>query len=126
MPTARAAHPMLLVNSAARVELEDGALSEPFYFFSISQSALAHKPWRTGMVYILPRTTFKPQSPLLFDNMTIHVQQWASPEPVVPLAKLRVTSADFPFLERIRGHDDEIQRQRAQANPEGFPWIDDV
>jgi hypothetical protein len=45
--------------------------------------------------------------------------------PVKPLARLQVSPADFPFLDQIRGHDDQIQQERARANPDGFPWIDD-
>lgn len=118
-------YPMSLTNACFRVSDPAGELSDPFYFFSISQGALAHQPWRAGMVYILPRPTFEPQPPIADGDTTVYVQQWASPVPVAPLAKLRVTHADFPFLGQLRGHDDEIQRRRAQANPDGFPWIDE-
>jgi hypothetical protein len=117
---------MSLTNACLRVATPAGEQSEPFYYFSISQTALAHQPWRAGMVYILPRTTFEPQPPIPYGSSAIHVMQWASPQQVVPLAKLRVGSADFPFLDQIRGHDDQIQQQRAQANPDGFPWIDEI
>jgi hypothetical protein len=119
-------YPMSLTNACIRVATPTGELGEPFYFFSISQTALQHHPWRTGMVYILPRTTFEPHPPIQSGNSSIHVMQWASPTPVAPLAKLRVTPADFPFLDQIRGHDDLIQQQRARANPDGFPWVDEA
>jgi hypothetical protein len=118
--------PMSLTNACIRVVSPLGESSEPLYFFSISQTALVHRPWRTGTVYILPRTTFEPQQPIPFGDSAIHVLQWASPVPVTPLAKLHVTPADFPFLDQIRGHDDHIQQQRIRANPNGFPWIDDA
>jgi hypothetical protein len=118
-------YPMSLTNSCTRVSSPTGALSEPFYFFSISQAALAQRPWRTGMVYILPRATFEPQPPIPSGDSHIHVQQWASPVRVAPIAKLRVTAADFPLLAQIRGHDDQILHERARANPDGFPWVDD-
>lgn len=118
-------YPMSLTNACFRVSDPPGEQSEPFYFFSISQPALAQRPWRAGMVYILPRDTFEPQPPLPYGDSTAHVQQWASPVPVAPLAKLRVTHTDFPFLEQLRGHDDELQWQRIRANPDKFPWVDD-
>lgn len=115
-----------LTNACVRVTTPTGGLSEPFYFFSISQTALVHQPWRTGTIYILPRTTFEPQPPIPSGDQAVHVLQWASPLPVAPLAKLRVSPADFPFLQQIRGHDDLVQQERVRANPDGFPWIDDA
>ena len=31
--------------------------------------------------------------------------------------------ADFPFLDRVRRHDAAVIRQRASADPDGFPWL---
>lgn len=121
----RERYPMSLNNSCTRVSSPSGALSEPLYFFSITQTALAQRPWRTGMVYILPRATFEPQPPILAGDSHVHVQQWASPVRVAPIAKLRVSAADFPLLDQIRGHDDQILHERARANPDAFPWVDD-
>jgi hypothetical protein len=119
-------YPMSLTNACIRVAAATGELSEPFYFFSISQTALASRPWRTGTIYVLPRASFEPQPPIPSGDSAIHVLQWASPVPVTPLARLQVTPADFPFLDQIRGHDDQLEQQRARANPEGFPWVDDA
>jgi hypothetical protein len=121
----RERYPMSLTNACIRIAAANGTLGEPFYFFSISKEALAHRPWRTGMVYILPRASFEPQAPIPSGDEAIHVMQWASPTHVTPLAKLRVTSEDFPFLDQIRGHDDQIEAERARANPDGFPWVDE-
>lgn len=120
----RAAHPMLLVNSAARVELEDGALSDPFYFFSISRPALEARAFRPGMLYLLPRDSFEQMPPLNVGGRRAHVPQWASLEPVTPLARIAVAPEDFPFLAEIRGHDDAFILERAQADPDGFPWLE--
>jgi len=120
----RAAHPMLLVNSAARVELEDGALSDPFYYFSISRPALDARAFRPGMLYLLPRDSFEPMPPLTVGGQRAHVPQWASPVAVAPLARIAVTPEDFPFLAEIRGHDDAHILERAEADPDGFPWLD--
>ena len=116
---------MSLTNACIRVVPRTGEASPPCYFFSISRPALQQQPWRNGMVYILPRTTFEPQAPIPAEDGEVHVLQWASAAPVTPLAKLAVAPGDFPFLEQMRGHDDEIQWQRIQANPNGFPWIDE-
>lgn len=119
----RAAHPMLLVNSAARVELDDGSLGDPFYFFSISRPALDARAFRPGTLYLLPRDSFEQMPPLSVGGQRAHVPQWASLEAVAPLARIAVTPADFPFLADIRGHDDAFILERAKADPDGFPWL---
>jgi hypothetical protein len=118
-------YPMSLTNACLRVGTANGTQSDPFYFFSISQAALQHRPWRNGTIYLLPRATFEAQPPIAADDAEIHVMQWASAEQVNAIAKITVTPDDFPFLAQIRGHDDLVQRQRISANPDGFPWVDD-
>lgn len=116
-------HPMILCNSCIRVRLSSGRLSDPYYYFSISESALAKKPWRSGTVYVLPGHSFEVQPQITANGVHVQIAQAASSQPVAPLAKLPVGPDDFPFLERIRGHDDEILRARIAADPSGFPWV---
>lgn len=115
-------HSMSLINGCAR--LADGSehLGEPHYYFSISAPALKRQPWRPGMVYLLPADTFEPQSRMRVGEVWVQPAQWASPVPVTPVAKLAVRPEDFPFLDQIRGHDDERVWARAAADPDGFPW----
>lgn len=113
-----------LVNSAVRPLADDGTAGEPHYFFSISATALAAAPWRRGMLYFLPRDTFEQQPAARFGGLRVAIPQWASPEPVTPLARIEVGPEDFPLLAQIRGHDRETTFARARANPDGFPWID--
>jgi hypothetical protein len=120
----RAGFPMSLNNSATRLQEANGTPGEPFYFFSISDHALAQRPFRRGTVYLLPRETFEHQAPLSLRGQTIVTAQWAGPVPVRPLAKLSVGPEDFPLLEQIRGHDDDVMMRRAREDPDGFPWVD--
>jgi hypothetical protein len=119
----RGSHPMLLVNSTVRIGA-DGRLSDPYYFFSISRPVLALRPWRTGTVYLLPAASFESQPPILAGEVEIHVAQAASAVPVDPVAKITVEPGDFPLLDQIRGHDDEIVGLRMAADPAGFPWLE--
>ncbi|HEY7260878.1 MAG TPA: hypothetical protein VH589_05260 [Trebonia sp.] len=64
------------------------------------------------------------QTPRALGQVTFQVAQAASPVPVSPVAKLAVGPGDFPFLELIRGHDDELLRARIAADPDGFPWVE--
>lgn len=74
------------------------------YNFSVSSEQLPEKPWTEGTLYFLPRETFErqwltPESPS---------NEWTSPTPVKPIAKLSIRPEDFPFLDRISGHDDSM------------------
>jgi hypothetical protein len=114
-----------ITNACVRLADETGTLHGPYYVFSVSQSALASRPWRIGFVYLLPRGPFAVQPPITFGSKAVHIAQLASPEPVQPLAKLTVTPADFPFLMQIRGHADERLQEYATALQTGAPWPKD-
>jgi hypothetical protein len=110
-----------LVNACFRlVEAHDK--SGPYYYFSINADALPHKPWRNGTIYLLSADSFEQQSSQRYRDVAIEHAQWASLVPVRPLAKLAVTPEDFPFLAQIQPHDPATLRERALANPDGFPW----
>jgi hypothetical protein len=96
----------------------------PHYYFSISRDALQEQPWRSGYVYLLPADTFVEQAPGEYGGHTAQVPQLASPVPVAPLARLRVSRSDFPFLAQIRGHEDERLDEYAQAVMAAAPWPD--
>ena len=112
-------------NACIRLEEDTGVVHGPLYVFSVSQSALASQPWRTGSVYLLPRKPFTTQPPMAFGSSKVHIPQLASPVPVQPLAKLTVTPEDFPFLLQIRGHDDQRLREYSTALQTGAPWPKD-
>ena len=115
-----------ITNACVQLSDEAGTLHGPFYVFSVSQSALPSQPWRAGMVYLLPRSTFTVQPPMAFGSYQVHFAQLASFVPVQPFAKLTVTPADFPFLGQIRGHDDERLQEYATALQTGAPWPSDL
>lgn len=116
----RERHDMGLLNACIRPR--GGPHS--YYFFSISRSALAHQPWRDGVVYLLPADGFELQPPITIGGQQILIAQAVNTAPVRPVAKLRVEPGEFPFLQQIRGHDPEQVRVRAAADPAGFPWLD--
>ncbi|WP_069761925.1 hypothetical protein [Streptomyces sp. LUP47B] len=119
-------HPMSLINGCARLDNGSERLGEPHYYFSISAQALKQQPWRPGTVYLLPAGTFELQPRMRVGDVLVQPAQWASPLPVTPVAKLAVQPEDFPFLDQIRGHDDERVWTRAAADPDGFPWHDEA
>jgi hypothetical protein len=122
----RERHRLSLVNGCFRVITPDGQRSAPYYFFSITQTALALHPWSDGTLYILPRMTFEQHPPREKNGLTYEIAEWASQQEVRPIARLRIRPADFPFLAQVRGHDEAIIQQRANVDPAGWPWIDEV
>lgn len=100
----------------------EGRPGTPHYYFSISRGVLPERPWRTGYVYLLPADTFVEQESGMYGGHTARVPQLASPVPVTPFARLRVAPEDFPFLEQIRGHEDERLAEYAQAVMAAAPW----
>lgn len=113
---------MSLFNSCFRARISPDQLSDPFYFFSITQSALIQKPWCEGAIYIVSRQSFEREASQQVQGMEIIFPHWISPKPVRPVAKLRVGPQDFPFLAQIHGHNDDKLVQLAMADPNGYPW----
>jgi len=114
---------MSITNACIRLaHPTEGWVSEPRYVFSVSDKALPHAPWREGVVYLLPRTTFETQAPMSFGPFEVRIAQLASLEPVTPLARLQISPSDFPFLAQIRGHDDARLAEYAHALSTGAPW----
>ena len=109
-------------NACIRLADKAGELHGPYYVFSVNQSAIVSRPWRTGWVYLLPRRSFEAQAPLSFGDYEVIVAQLASFAPIEPLAKLMITPEDFPFLMNIRGHDDQRLEEYAAALQAGAPW----
>jgi hypothetical protein len=40
------------------------------------------------------------------------------------MASLTVTPTDFPFLNQVRSHDQQMVSDRAAQDPDNFPWLD--
>jgi hypothetical protein len=112
-----------------RLTLNNGCLvlddtGETYYYFSVSRQALARRPWRMGYLYFLPAETFVEQPGALYAGQRARVPQLASPVAVTPFARLRIAPRSFPFLGRIRGHDDERLADYARAVMAADAWPD--
>jgi hypothetical protein len=114
--------PLSLFNACFQAGKRTNQLSDPFYFFSISQPALLRQPWCEGAVYILPRQAFQQEPAQQMLGYEVVFPHWISAQAARPAAALRVGPQDFPFLEQIHGHNDEKLARLAAADPNGFPW----
>lgn len=76
------------------------------------------------MVYVLSSEGFT-LSPAYDHPGLGYVQEWhwVRPAPVRPLMTVAVTPGDFPLPVRV--HDAAEVRRRAQADPWGFPWLEE-
>jgi len=120
----RQRYPLATTNACVQLVDAAGQASAPQYVFGISRPALLQKPWRTGMIYLLPGDTFVNQPYLRFGAYAVRVPQLASLAPVTPFARLAVDPDDFPFLADIRGIDDARLPEYGQAMQTGAPWPD--
>ena len=97
---------------------------EAYYYFSVSRQSLPRRPWRKGCLYFLPADTFVEQPGAVYAGRPARVPQLASPVAVTPYARMRVAPRSFPFLGRIRGHDDERLAEYARAVMAAASWPD--
>lgn len=120
---ARKRYPLTMLNAALQFEIAAGRFSQMHYFFSVTEEILKLRPWREGFVYVLPRDGFQQQPIYELGLRRVLEPHWASLKPVKPLAKLKVSPSDFPYLDKVRGHNDDYIREAAAKDPFGFPWL---
>jgi hypothetical protein len=80
---------------------DEGGIPRTHYLFAVPAKQLKRRPWREGAVYVLPRETFVQDQ--VIDAEGRVWKEWASDEPVYPLARLMVGPGDFPFLDDVQG-----------------------
>lgn len=69
-----------------------------FYFFTHNRGSQSPERFGRGSLYLLPPDTFEAEPPRLGLMDTAHL---VSRVPVLPLARVDVTPADFPFRDRV-------------------------
>ncbi len=72
-----------------------------WYFFSHNREAIREGRFGDGWVYVVPRDSFRAERIGLFD-----AAHWASIDPIMPVARVPVSAADFPFAASIGTHRD--------------------
>ncbi|MBW3643227.1 MAG: hypothetical protein KY447_09975 [Actinobacteria bacterium] len=72
------------------------------YYFSVNQEWLKAEPWRDGVIYVFEQAGFQ-RCKTADDVVT---EEWMNPSPVFPVARIPVSPEDFPYLDRVTGHDD--------------------
>lgn len=100
-----------------------GPLSERRIFLSYASTPGGRAPTRAGVVYVLPATKFT-RMPSYTDPVLGQITecQFISTEPVAVVAEVSVTPQDLPITPRL--HNFETVSNRANASPQGFPWLE--
>jgi hypothetical protein len=91
--------------------IRNGAMTWPdrsgnpvdLYRFTVHKDFVGTNIWRTGTLYLFSRSDFEP---IPFYPGGPASNEWASTSELKPLARLIIDPADFPFLNRVGGHDD--------------------
>ena len=87
-------------NGSVRVGRGPGRVK--YYHFELPKINEENRPYTEGMMYIARAQEFtdKRAYPVLdwFDG---EIEEWGSPQPVTPLARLRVSPRDFPYLDQV-------------------------
>lgn len=68
------------------------------YSFQIDGTRSEKDPWKSGVVHILPKESFVQTK----DNEGEPTNEWISHESIIPVARLRVIPADFPYLKEVK------------------------
>ncbi|GAB4572787.1 MAG: hypothetical protein Fur0017_25180 [Anaerolineales bacterium] len=88
-------------NGCLRVGTGDRRLK--YYHFELPKKNEADKPFTNGMIYICRAEDFPDKRPFPYLNLlNSEVEEWGSPKPVIPLAKMQVTPNDFPYLSQVQ------------------------
>lgn len=74
-----------------------------FYHFDLPKDNAGAPPFADGMIYLVKAEDFPDRrtDPAL-DLLDAEVEEWGSTIQVIPLAKLRVTAEDFPYLNSVQ------------------------
>jgi hypothetical protein len=78
--------------------------NKKYHFYSLSKSTFDTDPWTEGMLYVLPRETFRRSGEATADKLQF--DEWISLAPVSPKWKLKIAPVDFYFLNKVAIHPD--------------------
>ena len=88
-------------NGCVRVGLGSGRIK--YYHFELPKTNRENKPFAEGTLYVTRPSDFPDKRPFpLLDYLNAEVEEWGSVKPVSPLARIRVTPEEFPFLEQVQ------------------------
>ena len=74
-----------------------------YYHFELPKENKENYPFAEGMIYIARAQDFPDKRPYpILDWFDGEIEEWGSTNPVSPLAKIRVSPRDFPYLDKVQ------------------------
>lgn len=74
-----------------------------YYHFELPKNNKENNPFTEGMIYITCTEDFPDKRPFpLLDWFDAQIEEWGSTQPVSPLARIRVSPRDFPYLDKVQ------------------------
>ncbi|HEU0291908.1 MAG TPA: hypothetical protein VFR47_04190 [Anaerolineales bacterium] len=88
-------------NGSVRVGSGSGRLK--YYHFELSKVNAQNHPFTEGMIYIARPRDFPDKRPYpVLDWFDGEIEEWGSTQAVRPLARIRVSPRDFPYLDQVQ------------------------
>lgn len=88
-------------NGSLRVGRDDRRIK--YYHFELPKSNKEDPPFTEGMIYIARAEDFPDKRPYpILEWFDAEVEEWGSTRPVSPLARIRVSPQDFPYLDKVQ------------------------
>ncbi len=74
-----------------------------YYHFELPKENNENRPFAEGMLYITRAQDFPDKRPYpMLDMLDAEIEEWGSTQPVSPLAKIRISPRDFPYLDKVQ------------------------
>ena len=85
------------------VRIGRGRQRVKYYHFELPKENKENHPFAEGMLYIAQAKDFPDKRPYpILDWFDGEIEEWGSTKPVSPLAKIRVSPRDFPYLDQVQ------------------------
>jgi hypothetical protein len=85
------------------VRVGSGSRRVKYYHFELPKENAQNRPFTEGMMYIARAQDFPDKRPYpALDWFDAEIEEWGSTVPVTPLARIRVSPRDFPYLNRVQ------------------------
>jgi len=89
--------------SNGSVRIGRGKNRVKYYHFELPRENKENSPFTEGMIYITRAQDFPDRRPHpILDWFDGEIEEWGSANPVSPLAKIRVSPRDFPYLDKVQ------------------------
>jgi len=85
------------------VRVGNGVNRIKHYHFELPKNTADDPPFAEGTIYIARSKDFPDKRPYpLLDHLNAEIEEWGSTKTVIPLARIKVTPEDFPYLDKVQ------------------------